>query len=219
MANESNEDYSFDYDENEAIDDDDSILSGESGRRDRRQRNIPDISLYKYLSKKRKCIHFCFRKITFISFILTFIYNIFWIIKMKKISIDNELVDFNNFRANIVKYSYIILIKGFFILFLPQILCGYEKTINDFSYGCVFIKSFTSFILSYRLTSDMEKKLDLDKNFKIMNINDRLYYWINLYYFSECIYIKLINSFVIMIFGFLFIKILIELFKAIRYKL
>ena len=39
MANESNEDISFDYDENEIIDDDevDSILSGESGKRDTRR--------------------------------------------------------------------------------------------------------------------------------------------------------------------------------------
>ncbi len=138
---------------------------------------------------------------------------------MKTIDSGNTLDNFNNYRNKIITKSYIFLIKGFFILFLPQILCGYDKRINDFSYGCVFIKSFTTFILSYRLTSDMEKKLDLDKNFKIMNINDHLYYWINLYYFSECTYIKLINSFVIMIFGLLFIKILIELFKAIRYKL
>ena len=219
MANESNEDYSFDYDENEAIDDDDSILSGESGRRDKRQRNIPDISLYKYLSKRRKFIHFCFRRITIISFMCTSIYNIFWIFKMKTISLENELVDFNNFRANIIKYCYIILIKGIFILFLPQILCGYERRINDFSYGCVFLKSLTTFLISYHLTSVMEKKLDLDKDFKIMNINDGLYYWTNLYYFSECTYIKLISSSIIIIFGLIFIKILIELFKAIRYIL
>jgi hypothetical protein len=219
MANESNEDYSFDYDENAAIDDDDSILSGESGNRDRRLRNIPDTSLYKYLSKRRKCIHFCFRRIRIISFIVTFLYNIFWIITMNKISIDNEHADFNNFKNSIVKYSYIILFKGFVILFLPQVFCGYEKTINDFNYVLNFLKSLTSYIISYFLTSNMKKKLDLDKNFKIMDIKAHLYYWINLYYFFECTYIKLINSILIIILCSILIKILIESYKAIRYIL
>ena len=41
MASESNDDISFDYDENETIDDDevDSILSGESGKRDKKREN------------------------------------------------------------------------------------------------------------------------------------------------------------------------------------
>jgi len=53
MASESNDDISFDYDENETIDDDevDSILSGESGKRDKK-RSIPDINLYKLLTKE-----------------------------------------------------------------------------------------------------------------------------------------------------------------------
>ena len=141
MANESNEDYSFDYDENAAIDDDDSILSGESGKRDRRLRNIPDTSLYIYLSKRRKFIHFCFRRIRIISFIVTFLYNIFWIIKMKKISIDNEHADFNNFKNSIVKYSYIILIKGFVILFLPQVFYTVLATVIVYRFN-VWLNKF-----------------------------------------------------------------------------
>lgn len=216
MNNESNEDFSFEYDENAAIDDDDSILSGENGRR---RRNIQDINLYQLLSKRRKCIHFIFRRITIISFIVTFIYNIFWIIIMKKIEVENNLINFNNFRNNILKYSYIVLFKGFFILFIPQVLCGSEKRINDFSYSCVLVKSITSFLISIHLTSDMEKKLDLDKNFNIVDINNGLYYWINLYYISECTYIKGIYSFIIIIIGFVLIKIVRELMKAIRYSL
>ena len=79
MENEQNDDNSFDYDENDTIDDDevDSILSGESGRSNRR-RNIPDITLYKLLTKKRKCIHFFFKKIIMISFIPTLIYKVIY---------------------------------------------------------------------------------------------------------------------------------------------
>ena len=62
MSQEVNDDISFDYDENETIDDDemDSILSGESNNKDRRRRDIPDITLYQLLTKKRKFIHFFF---------------------------------------------------------------------------------------------------------------------------------------------------------------
>jgi hypothetical protein len=54
------EDISFEYDENSAIDDDevDSILSGENGKKENRKRNIPDLTLHQLLTKKRKFIHF-----------------------------------------------------------------------------------------------------------------------------------------------------------------
>ena len=117
------EDISFEYDENSAIDDDevDSILSGENGKKENRKRNIPDLTLHQLLTKKRKFIHFFFRKITIISFFSTFIYNIFWIIIMKTITIENKLVNFVNFRNNILKVSYFIIFKAFFILFILQI--------------------------------------------------------------------------------------------------
>ena len=218
MSQEVNDDISFDYDENETIDDDemDSILSGESNNKDRRRRDIPDITLYQLLTKKRKFIHFFFRKIIVISFIPTLIYNIFWIVILKKIETENKKD--NNINM-ILKYSYIYLIKGFIILFLPQILCGSEKTINDFSYSCVFIKSLTSFIMSLYITSFLEKKLDLTKNVSRLNIENELYYWINIYYLSECIYIKLIVSFFLIILSLIIFKIGRELYKAIRYSL
>ena len=218
MSQEVNDDISFDYDENETIDDDemDSILSGESNNKDRRRRDIPDITLYQLLTKKRKFIHFFFRKIIVISFIPTLIYNIFWIVILKKIETENKK---DNNKNMILKYSYIYLIKGFIILFLPQILCGSEKTINDFSYSCVFIKSLTSFIMSLYITSFLEKKLDLTKNVSRLNIENELYYWINIYYLSECIYIKLIVSFFLIILSLIIFKIGRELYKAIRYSL
>ena len=218
MSQEVNDDISFDYDENETIDDDemDSILSGESNNKDRRRRDIPDITLYQLLTKKRKFIHFFFRKIIVISFIPTLIYNIFWIVILKKIETENKK---DNNKNMILKYSYIYLIKGFIILFLPQILCGSEKTINDFSYSCVFIKSLTSFIMSLYITSFLEKKLDLKKNVSRLNIENELYYWINIYYLSECIYIKLIVSFFLIILSLIIFKIGRELYKAIRYSL
>ena len=215
------EDFSFEYDENSAIDDDevDSILSGENGKKENRKRNIPDLTLHQLLTKKRKFIHFFFRKITIISFFFTFIYNIFWIIIMKTITIENKLVNFVNFRNNILKVSYFVIFKAILILFIPQICCGSEKRINDFSYSCVFLKSFTTFGISLYLTSSMGKKLDLDKNYNNMDINNRLYYWINLYYLSERYYIKGIISLFIIIISLILIKIGKESWKAIKYSL
>ena len=217
MSFDANEDISFDYDENAAIDDEgDSILSGESGKNERRRR---DINLYQLLTKKRRFINFLFRKITMISFLLTVIYNIFWIIKMKTIDSANPFDNFYNYRKNIIKKSYIFLIKGFFILFLPQLLCGSEKGINDFAFIWVILKSITSFFMSYSITSNMEKELNLDKNFKIIEKRDQLDYWINLYHFSECLYIKGIYSFLLIILSAVFIKILKESWRTLRYSL
>ena len=220
MSNDSSEDISFDYDENETIDDDlDSILSGDSGKKDIRQRNIPDITLHQLLTRKRKCIHFIFRRVILISFLPTLIYNIFWIIIMKSITLENTLVNFIKFRNFILKVSYIFLFKGFFILFIPQILCGYENRINDFSYSCVLVKLFTSFALSIYLTSHIEKKYELDKNFHFFDKNHQFNYWINLYYRFECAYIKGIITFLLIILSLIIIKIGRELGKAIRYSL
>ena len=63
MAYEVNEDILYDYDENSAIDDDDeidSVLSGESGKREPYQRSIPDLSSFQLLTKKRKFTNFFF---------------------------------------------------------------------------------------------------------------------------------------------------------------
>ena len=220
MSFDVNEDISFDYDENSAIDDEiDSILSGESDKRDRRKRNIPDLSLYQFLSKKRRFIHFFFRKITIISFVLTLVYNVFWITIMKNTNPDNNLESFNECRYIIRKFSYIFIIKGFFIIFLPQLLCGSEKGINDFNFSCVFLKSLTSFFMSLYITSMMKKKLIIDKNFNIKEIHNTLNYWVNLYYICECTYAKTIISFLLIILMAVIFKIGKELWKAIRYSL
>ena len=221
MASESNEDISFDYDENETIDDDevDSILSGESGKRDKK-RNIPDINLYKLLTKRRKCIHFCFRKIIMISFIPTLVYNLFWIIILKTITFENLVnFDFNNFKNIIIKACYIVLAKGIFILFLPQLFCGSEQSINDFSYTCVFLKTVTTFIISVFLTRNMKKNFDFKNSSDMLNSKYDLYYWLKLYYEFECIYIKAIIYFFISILSVIFLKIGKELWKTIRYSL
>ena len=65
----------------------------------------------------------------------------------------------------------------------------------------------------------MGKKLDLDKNFNVMDINNRLYYWINLYYLFERYYIKGIISLFIIILSLILIKIGKESWKAIKYSL
>jgi len=221
MTNESNEDISFDYDESETIDDDevDSILSGESGKRDKR-RNIPDITLYKLLTKRRKCIHFCFRKIIILSFIPTLVYNLFWIILLKSITFEDLVnINCNDLKNYILKACYIVLFKGIFILFLPQLFCGSEKSINDFSYTCVFLKTITTFVISVFLTRNINKNFNFKNSSDMINSKYDLYYWLKLYYEFECIYIKGIIYFLLLILSAIVLKIGKELWKAIRYSL
>ena len=219
MANEVNDEISFDFDENAPIEDDevDSVLSGESGKREK-LRNIPDNNLYILLSKKRKCIQFCFKKIIFLSFIPTLIYNVFWILKIKQITQKN-LPDFDfNVFANIISIvCYIVLAKGFLILFIPQIRCGNERNnLNDFSYICVFLKSLTTYLCSLFLTNNLSKKFDLNDS---INSYEEIFYWINLYYKLECIYIKGIHTIIGIILTAILMVVIKELFKAIRYVL
>ena len=213
MSHDAN-DESYDYDENEGIDDDeiDSINSGENGKRDKKRRNIPDITLYQFLSKKRRLIHFLFNKILIITFIFTAIYNIFWIIKMKNIPSEKELI---KIKKNIIKNSLLFLIKGFCILFLPLILCGFEKGINDLNFSCLFINSLTSIIMSVYLTPNT-KNLNLYSNFKIFDSNRNIKYWINLYYITENMYIKGVVTLFLIILSIVVLKIGKELWKAIR---
>ena len=219
MANEVNEEISFDFDENAPIEDDevDSVLSGESGKRER-LRNIPDNNLYILLSKKRKCIQFCFKKIIFLSFIPTLIYNVFWIIKMKQITPKNLAdFDFSEFTNIISIVCYVVLAKGFLILFFPQIRCGNERNnLNDFSYICVLLKSLTTYLCSLFLTNNLSKKFDLNDS---INSYEEIFYWINLYYKLECIYIKGIHTIIGIILTAILMVVLKELFRAIRYVL
>ena len=219
MANEINDEISFDFDENAPIEDDevDSVLSGESGKRER-LRNIPENNLYILLSKKRKCIQFCFKKIIFLSFIPTLIYNVFWILKIKQITPKN-LSDFDFTECtNIIQIvCYIVLVKGFLILFFPQIRCGNEKNnLNDFSYICVLLKTLTTYLCSLYLTMNISKKSDLNDR---INSNEEIFYWISLYYKLECIYIKGIHTIIGIILTAILMVVIKELFKAIRYVL
>lgn len=219
MANEVNDEISFDFDENAPIEDDevDSVLSGESGKRER-LRNIPDNNLYILLSKKRKCIQFCFKKIIFLSFIPTLIYNVFWILKIKQITQKNlPDFDFSEFTNIISIVCYIVLAKGFLILFFPQIRCGNERNnLNDFSYICVLLKTLTTYLCSLFLTNNLSKKFDLNDS---INSYEEIFYWINLYYKLECIYIKGIHTIIGIILTAILMVVLKELFRAIRYVL
>ena len=84
-----------------------------------------------------------------LSFIPTLIYNLFWIIILKRITFDNLVnFNFNEFRTCILTACYTVLAKGIFILFVPQIMCGQENRINDLSYICVLLKTLTTFLYS-----------------------------------------------------------------------
>jgi len=130
MEEDINEEFSYDYDENAKIDEDeiDSNVSGENDIRER-IRNIPDINLFKLFTRKRKLIQFCFDKIIFLSIIPTLIYNIFWIIKMFQLKFEN-LVNLIEFKYCILFACFITLIKGIIILFFPLIRCGTGNSLN-----------------------------------------------------------------------------------------
>ena len=102
---------------------------------------------------------------------------------------------------------------------MPQLFCGSEANINDFSYTCVVLKSLTTFIISVYLTYNMNKKLNFKNNSEIIYTKYDLYYWIKLYYEFECIYIKAIIYFILSILSVIFLKIGKELWKTIRYSL
>ena len=110
MEEDINEEFSYDYDENAKIDEDeiDSNVSGENDIRER-IRNIPDINLFKLFTRKRKLIQFCFDKIIFLSIIPTLIYNIFWIIKMFQLKFENIV--------NLIEFKYYILFACFITFF------------------------------------------------------------------------------------------------------
>ena len=77
------------------------------------------------------------------------------------------------------------------------------NNLNDFSFICVFLKTFTTFLYTKYLTGDLEEKFNLFDN---INSIDEIYYWINLFYKFECLYIKGIYTIVgIILFSFLLI--------------
>ena len=131
---------------------------------------------------------------------------------MKNIPSEKELI---KIKKNIIKNSLLFLIKGFCILFLPLILCGFEKGINDLNFSCLFINSLTSIIMSVYLTPNT-KNLNLYSNFKIFDSNRNIKYWINLYYITENMYIKGVVTLFLIILSIVVLKIGKELWKAIR---
>ena len=104
-----------------------------------------------------------------LSFIVGFIGAVvFWIITLKRITFEN-LVNLNldNFKNYILITCYIVLAKGALILFIPQLRCGFERNINDFSYTCVILKSITTFGISVYLTRYLNKKLNFNNNYEV----------------------------------------------------
>ena len=216
MSTEGNEEVSYDYDENAAIEDDecDSVVSEENNKIEKR--NILDKSLFKSKSKKIKFTSFCFRKILMLSFIPTVIYNVAWIFILYKIKSDNsDNIDFINYKSKIFFACLFILIKDIFILFIPQIYDDSEKNnINDFSHFRVGVKTLINFGISGFMIYKMNNNLDLDKNFKIFEAKNDINYMINLFYKLEYFYIIGIMSIILLILLIILIIILIELWKA-----
>lgn len=240
-----NEQISYDYDENALIDDDDldSAISGENNnqnRRERLNRILSEGSLAQLLlSKRRKIIHFFCRKVLIVSFVPTFLYSIFWITVMSTITknIEKKICEsFFQSRNYILIVNYVVLIKGLIILFIPILCCGSEKGINDCSYSCVGIKSFTSFIISYKFSRYLERELHgknaksnndinniegnyLKENYFSLDICGNLNFWIEMFLKSEVYYIRWIISAVLIGLGFLALVISKECWKTRGYAI
>ena len=91
-----------------------------------------------------------------------------------------------------------------------------EYSINDFSFICVFLKTFTTFLYTKYLTGDLEEKFNLFDN---INSIDEIYYWIKLFYKLECLYLKWIYTIVGIILFSLIKSVLKEIFRGKKYVL
>ena len=195
MQNEANEEVSYDFDENAPIEDDegdegDSILNGENNIIKEKRKILLDKNSFKSKTKKIKFTNFCFKKIIMLSSIPTIIYNIFWIIMLYKIKVDeSDNINLINYKFKISWTCFFVLLKDILILLFPLVYHGSGRNINDFSHFRVGIKTLLNLILSYCITKDMTNNLDLDPNFKIFEAKNDVNYLINLFYNLELIYI------------------------------
>jgi len=199
MENQINEDMQDLYDENAAIeeeDEDDAEQNINRLNRIRERRNIQDNdNIYRLFGFKRRFIHFCFNEAIMLTFIPTLLYNIFWIITLKKNNSGN-LINFDEIRWNIICFCIFVLITGIVFLLVPRIICGREQAIDDFSFLRIIGKNLITFVCSWKITNIIEAFFS---NNNELSSNNKIYFWINLYYKLEYFYLIVIESIIAII--------------------
>ena len=152
-----------------------------------------------------------------LSFIPTLIYNVFWIVTLQRKEFGNLInFDLDELRENIINICFLVLVIGIFILFFPRLICGRENPMDDFSFVRVIGKYGITFYFSRSTTNNIFGKF-FSKN--DLSPNNKIYFWINLYYILEKVYIIACESIIAIILLAMIIRAMKELLKAIRYVL
>ena len=220
MGDQANEDITDLYDENAAIEEeDDEDVEPNTNRANefRERRNNQNNNIYKIFPLKRRLIHFCFKEVIMLSFIPSLIYNVFWIVTLKRKEFGN-LINFglDEIRENIIKACFLVLTIGIFILFFPRIICGKENPMDDFSFLRVIGKYGITFFFSRKTTNNIVGKFFSNN---MLSSSNKIYFWINLYYILENVYIIAIESIIAIILLAMLIRAVKEILSAFGYIL
>ena len=220
MGDQANEDITELYDENAAIEEEDEEDIEPNANRIneiREIRNNQNSNLYEILSLKRRIINFCFKEAKMLSFIPTLIYNAFWIITLQRKEFGNLInFDLDEIRENIINACFLVLVIGIFILFFPRLICGRENPMDDFSFVRVIGKFGITFYFSRNTCNNIFGKFFSNNE---LSPSNKIYFWINLYYILEKIYIISCESIIAIILLVMIIRAIKELLKALGYVL
>ena len=220
MGDQANEDITELYDENAAIEEEDEEEVEPNRNRTneiRERRNNQNNDIYEILSLKRRFINFCFKEAKMLSFIPTLIYNAFWIITLQRKEFGNLInFDLDEIRVNIINVSFLVLAIGIFILFFPRLICGRENPMDDFSFIRVIGKYGITFYFSRNTCNNIFGKFFSNNE---LSSSNKIYFWINLYYILENIYIIVCESIIAIILLAMIIRAIKELLRALGYVL
>ena len=217
MGDQINEDIAELYDENAAIEEEDEEDVEPNINRINEIRERRNSNIYEILSLKRRFINFCFKEAKMLSFIPTLIYNAFWIITLQRKEFGNLInFDIDEIRGNIINVCFLVLAIGIFILFFPRLVCGRENPMDDFGFVRVIGKYGITFYFSRSTTNNIFGKFFSNNE---LNPSNKIYFWINLYYILENVYIIACESIIALILLAMIIRAIKELLRALGYVL
>ena len=217
MGDQINEDIAELYDENAAIEEEDEEDVEPNINRINEIRERRNSNIYEILSLKRRFINFCFKEAKMLSFIPTLIYNAFWIITLQRKEFGNLInFDIDEIRGNIINVCFLVLAIGIFILFFPRLVCGRENPMDDFGFVRVIGKYGITFYFSRSTTNNIFGKFFSNNE---LNPSNKIYFWINLYYILENVYIIACESIIALILIAMIIRAIKELLRALGYVL
>ena len=217
MGDQINEDIAELYDENAAIEEEDEEDVEPNINRINEIRERRNSNIYEILSLKRRFINFCFKEAKMLSFIPTLIYNAFWIITLQRKEFGNLInFDIDEIRGNIINVCFLVLAIGIFILFFPRLVCGRENPMDDFGFVRVIGKYGITFYFSRSTTNNIFGKFFSNNE---LNPSNKIYFWINLYYILENVYIIACESIIAIILLAMIIRAIKELLRALGYVL